>query len=223
MKRIFILLGLVLGACAPAPVQGSVLPEFIDTPASTLDPSYPTAQASSQTSNQSSSGIDVRLDTVWMDGKDVNANICFSLPDGSDWSIYAASLNFAGTILQEYGTTLMSVPEAAGGQAGVRCDTLTFVVPPDADLTSATIVIESIAATPRQDEYCSFYMPKIQQTLLARGIGITLDCTDVNGVLTMQIVNFPPDMTREQAEQIVYNEEFFAIKGPWSFPFTLAQ
>ncbi len=223
MKRIIILLGFVLAACAPAAADTAVLPEFMNTPAGTMDPSYPTAQASIQTSDQSVSGIDVRLDTVWMDGKDINANICFTMPDGSDWSIYAASLNYAGIVLQEYGTTLMSVQEPADGQAGVRCDTLTFVVPPDADLSSATIVIDSIAATPREGEYCSFYMPKIQQALLERGIGITLDCTDVNGVLTMQIVNFPPDMTQEQAEQIVFNEEFYTIKGPWTFSFNLAQ
>ncbi len=89
----------------------------------------------------------------------------------------------AGTVLQEYGTTLVSVQEPVNGGAGLRCDTLTFVVPPDADLSNATIVIDSIAATPREDEYCSVYMPKIQQAMLERGIGITLDCVDVNGQL----------------------------------------
>jgi hypothetical protein len=105
----------------------------------------------------------------------------------------------------------------------LRCDTLTFVVPPDADLSNATIVIDSIAATPREGEYCSVYMPKIQEALLARGIGITLDCVDVNGVLTMQIVSMPPEMTQEQAEQIVYSDEFFAVKGPWTFSFNLSR
>jgi len=27
----------------------------------------------------------------------------------------------------------------------------------------------------------------------------------------------------EQAEEIVYSDEFFTVKGPWSFPFNLAQ
>jgi hypothetical protein len=66
-------------------------------------------------------------------------------------------------------------------------------------------------------------MPKIQQAILDRGLGIGLDCVDVNGVLTMQITSMPADMTQEQAEQIVYSDEFYTIKGPWSFSFSLTQ
>ena len=131
--------------------------------------------------NQSTSGIEVRMDRAWRDGKNVNANVCFTLPDSSDWSIWSANLNYGGQILQEYGTTLVSLQEAANGQPGSRCDTLTFVVPPDADLSAAIITIDSIAASPRGDEYCTVYMPKIQQTLLERGIGIVLECVDVDG------------------------------------------
>ena len=76
---------------------------------------------------------------------------------------------------------------------------------------------------PREGEYCSAYMPKIQQAMLERGTGITLDCLDVNGVLTMQILSFPPEMTQAQAEEIVYSDEFYSVKGPWSFSFNLAQ
>jgi len=59
--------------------------------------------------------------------------------------------------------------------------------------------------------------------LVDRGIGIVLDCVDVNGVLTMQFVSIPPDMTQAQAEEIVYSPEFYSVKGPWSFSFNLAQ
>jgi hypothetical protein len=222
MKRSIILLSIVLAACAPA-TPSVVLPEFLATPSGYIDPSYPTAQVAIKSPNQSANGIDVRVETAWVDGKNVNANVCFTLPDASDWSIYAASLNYAGVALQEYGTTLLSVQESADGQAGSRCDTLTFVVPPDADLSNATIVIDSVGTTPREGEYCSMYMPKIQQSILERGIGITLDCVDVNGAMTMQIVNIPPEMSQEQAEQIVYSDEFYTVKGPWSFSFDLAQ
>jgi len=105
----------------------------------------------------------------------------------------------------------------------LRCDTLTFIVPPDADLSNVTVMIDAIATTPREGEYCSVYMPKIQQAMLARGISITLDCVDVNGALTMQILSIPPDMTQAQAEEIVYSDEFYSVKGPWSFSFSLAQ
>jgi hypothetical protein len=200
-----------------------VLPVFLPTATAFVDPSYPSAQAELAAPNQVASGIEVRMERASVEGKNVNADVCFTLPDTSDWGVLSASLNYGGVVLQEFGTTLVSLQEPSNGGIGLRCDTLTFVVPPDADLTNATIVIDSIAATPREGEYCSVYMPKIQQAMLDRGIGITLDCVDVNGVLTMQILSIPPEMTQEQAEQLVYSDEFFAVKGPWTFSFNLAQ
>ena len=175
------------------------------------------------TQKQSMSGIEVRMDRAWQDGKSVNADVCFTLPDASDWSIWTVSLNYAGTVLQEYGTTLLSLQEGANGQPGLRCDTLTFVVPPDADLSMATVVVDAIAAYPREGEYCSVYMPKIQQAMMERGTGILLDCLDVNGTQMMQITGKPPEMTQEQAEEIVFSDEFYKVNGPWSFSFSLTQ
>lgn len=220
MKKIIVLLLIFLTACgAPAPQNQVVLPEFLPTSTAFIDPSYPTAQVQ-VASNQIASGIDVRMERAWVEGKNVNADVCFTLPDAADWSIWSASLNYGGVVLEQYGTTLISLQE---GQPGLRCDTLTFVVPPDADLTAASITINSIAALPQPDEYCSIYMPKIQQAMLERGIGISLDCIDVNGVLTMQILSFPPEMSQQQAEEIVYSDEFYTVKGPWSFSFNLSQ
>ena len=225
MKKLILLLLVFITACSP-PAQDPavVLPEFIATDTPYIDPaSYPSAQVDLAVPNQTASGIEVRMERASMEGKSVNADVCFTLPDTSDWAIWSASLNYGGTVLQEYGTTLVSLQEPAAGVAGLRCDTLTFVVAPDADLTNATIVIDSIATTPREGEYCSVYMPKIQQAMLERGIGIVLDCVDVNGLLTMQITSIPPEMTQEQAEQIVYSDEFYTVKGPWSFSFNLSQ
>ena len=223
MKRLIILTSLILAACAPGtPVV--VLPQFVDSGATAyIDPSYPTAQVAIQSPNQTASGFNVNINNAWMDGKNVNANVCYSLPDGSDWSIYAASLNYGGTVLDIYGTTLLSLQEPANGQPGLRCDTITFVVAPDADLTNAIITIDSFCTTPLTGEYCSVYMPKIQQTLSERGIGITLQCAGEAGAETMTIASFPPEMTQQQAEEIVYSDEFFTVKGPWSFSFNLAQ
>jgi len=224
MKKFALLFLLFITGCASsAPQPGVFLPQTLPTATAYIDPSYPTAQVELAAPNQVASGIEVKIENVSMDGKNVNANVCFTLPDNADWSIWSASLNYAGLVLQEYSTTLVSLQEPANGQAGERCDALTFVVTPDADLTNATIVIDSIAAAPREGDYCSIYMPKIQQALFERGIGISLECVDVNGVLTMQITSIPPELTQQQAEQIVYSDEFYTVKGPWSFPFNLSQ
>ena len=223
MKKLIVLSLLFVTACgSPAP-DSVVLPAFLPTATAYLDASYPTAQAEMAAPNQTSSGIDVRVERAWMEGKNVNADVCFTLPDASDWSIWSASLTYGGVVLQEYSTTLLRLQEPADGQQGQSCDTLTFVVAPDADLTNATIEIASIAALPQPDEYCSVYLPKIQQALMERGTGIVLDCLDVNGTLTMQITSRPPEMSQEQAEQIVYSDEFYTLVGPWSFPFNLSQ
>jgi hypothetical protein len=228
MKKLILLLAVFMTACGPSvnPYQPPVLPALLPMATSTayIDAaSYPTAQVELAAPNQVASGIEVRMERASVEGKNVNADVCFTLPDTSDWGVSSASLNYGGILVQEYGTTLVSLQEPANGVAGLRCDTLTFVVPPDADLSNTTIVIDAIAATPREGEYCSAYMPKIQQAMLARGIGITLDCMDVNGVLTMQLMSIPSDMTQSQAEEIVYSAEFYSVKGPWSFSFNLAQ
>ena len=186
--------------------------------------SYPTAAADSISPNQVVSGIDVRVERAWQDGKQVYADVCFTVPDASDWTIWRASLKYADVILQEYGATLLSSQEPTGdGQPGLRCDTLEFYVPPDADLSNVIVSIEAIASFPRQEDYCTIYMPKIQQSFDARGIAIMLDCVEVNGVATMQIVSKPETMSQEEAEQLVYSDEFFTITGPWEFTFNLTK
>lgn len=228
MKKLVLLLALFMTACnlngQQTPVV--VLPAMISVPTATpyIDTtSYPTAQVAPAAPNQKASGIEVRMEHVSVEGKNLNANVCFTLPDPSDWGVSSASLTYGTTVTQDYGTTLVSMQEPSGGSPGSRCDTLTFIVPPDADLSNATITINSIATTPREDEYCSVYMPKIQQALLERGIGITLNCEDVNGAQMMKIMSIPADMSQEQAEQIVFSPEFYSVNGPWSFTFNLAQ
>jgi hypothetical protein len=186
--------------------------------------SYPTAVADAISPNQVVSGIDVRVERAWQEGKQVYADVCYTLPDASDWTIWNASLKYADVVLQEYGATLLSFQEPTGdGQTGLKCDTLEFYVPPDANLSIVTVSIEAIGSFPRQEDYCSIYMPKIQQAFNERGVAITLECNDVNGVETMQIASKPETMSQEEAEQLVYSDEFFTIKGPWEFTFNLAQ
>lgn len=217
MKRIILLTIFLLTACLPranSPQQTE--------PTAFIDPSYPTMESAPVTSLQVTSGIEVRADRAWRDGKEVHADVCFTLLDTSDWSVWSASLQYAGGAVSDFGSTLLSLQEALNGQTGIRCDTLSFYnIPPDADLTTVIITIDSIAATPRPEDYCAIYMPKIQQALAERSIAITLGCTDVDGVQTMQILSKPDTMSQEEAEAVVYSDEFYTIKGPWSFTFNL--
>ena len=191
MKRWFLLVVLLLAGCGAPPPP--VLPQgFLATPTAFIAESYPTAEAQGVSPNQVSNGVNVSVTRAWQDGKQVNADVCFSVPDDSDWGIWSASMQYGETITSDFGTTLVSLQPSANGQPGQRCDTVNFYVPPDAELSNVTISIDSLAAVPREGEYCDVYMPKIQQALSERGIGIALDCADVNGVLAMQITNRPP-------------------------------
>ena len=221
MKRILIFACVLLAACAPSvpPPQATQA-----GPTAFIDPSYPTMESAPQTSMQASNGIEVRADRAWRDGKQVNVDVCFTLLDASNWSISNASLQYPGSSISDFGSTMLSVQEPAAGQSGERCDTLSFLnVPPDADLSNVLLTVDAIAAQPRPEDYCAIYMPKIQQALNDQGIAINLNCTDVNGVPTMQIVSKPDTMTQEEAEQKVYSDEFFTKKGPWAFTFNLGQ
>ncbi len=226
MKKLFLLLAflsLFASACGPTAPQ-SQPQQLIPLATPIIDTtSYPTIQAPEINNSQAVSGYSVDLQRAWRDGKQVNADVCFTLPDTSDWTIWAAHLDYAGQVNDQFSASMLSKQDAANGQPGQRCDTLGFYVAPDADLSSATLTVESLGAPPAPGEYCSLYMPKIQQTLTERGIAISLDCTDVNGALTMKIVSKPASMSDEDAQKIVYSDEFYTVKGPWTFQVSLGQ
>ena len=210
-------LAMIVSACGTNPSHQVFLP--------TIDSiSYPTMQAAQSVSNQNVGGFNFNLQRAWRDGKTVYADVCFTLPDVSNWTIWSAHLDYSGQSITDFSASLLSTQDAANGQSGKRCDQISFYVPPDADLSSASLVIESIGAYPTPDEYCSLYMPKIQQTLKQRGIAITLDCkANANGVMNMEIVSKPASMSEGDAEKIVFSDEFYTVKGPWKFAVSLGQ
>jgi hypothetical protein len=221
MKFILLLACLLLASCNLSTLPPQAIPSG---PTAYIDPSYPTMESEPVSALQTSGGIEVRADRAWRDGKQVNVDVCFTLLDSSDWSVWSASLTYPGGSIFDFGSTMLSLQEPAEGQSGQRCDTLSFFnIPPDADLSNLVLTIDAIAAQPRAEDYCTIYMPKIQQALTERGIAISLNCVDVNGVQTMQIVSKPETMTQEEAEQIVFSDEFYTIRGPWSFTFNLGQ
>jgi hypothetical protein len=221
MKRIVLLTMLLLTACFP-----QTNPPQQTEPTAYIDPSYPTMESAPVTSLQVSSGIEVHVNRAWRDGKEVSTEVCFTLLDNSDWSILEANLQYAGGTITDFSSTMLSLQEAANGQNGLRCDTVSFFnIPPDADLSTVVINIDSIAATLRPNDYCDIYMPKIQQSFTDQGIAITLGCTEINGEKSMQILSKPDTMSQEDAEQLVSNSgaELSTRKGPWSFTFNLGQ
>lgn len=220
MKKLIpmlVFLALILSACGTNQSPQVVLPTINAV-------SYPTVQASQPAFHQNVGGFDVSLQRTWRDGKTVYADVCFALPDQSNWTIWAADFNYSGQSITDFSASLLNRQNASNGQPANRCDQISFYIPPDADLTSASLVIESIGAYPTQDEYCSLYMPKIQQTLNQRGVAITLDCkANAKGAMTMQIVSKPASMSQDDAEKIVYSDEFYTVKGPWKFAVNLGQ
>jgi hypothetical protein len=220
MRKTIVAFALLLTACFPS------LPSQTDPslPTAYIDPSYPTMAAAPVTSSQVMNGIDVRAERAWRDGKEVHVNLCFTLLDGSDWSVWSANLQYADVVVFDFASTLLSIQEPVEGQSGLRCDTLSFFnIPPDADLSAVSVTVDSFAAPPRAEEYCTIYMPKIQQSLNDRGIAVTLICADVAGVQTMQILSRPDSMSQDEAEQFVFSDEYYTVKGPWSFTFNLGQ
>jgi hypothetical protein len=218
------LLALLLTGCGSTIPQPPAAQPVVPLPTAVIDAaSYPTVQAPQINNNLSVSGFSVDLKRAWRDGKQVYADVCFTLPDTSDWTIWVAHLDYTGQTNTQFSSSMLSKQDAANGQPGQRCDELGFYVAPDADLSSASVTIESLGAPPAAGEYCSLYMPKIQQTLTERGIAISLDCADVNGVATMRIASKPDSMSDADAQKIVYSDEFYTVKGPWTFQVSLGQ
>lgn len=230
MSRALVLIGsvllLTLSACGSASPSAPVLPTFLSPSQPAVqapNAAYPTSQAAETNTTQTVSGFSLNLQRAWRDGKQVHADICFTLPDASDWTIWNAHFQYGSEAVSEFSSSLTSRQDAVGSQPAQRCDELAFYVPPDADLSAASLTVESLGAYPTADEYCSIYMPKIQQTLHERGIDITLDCPDVNGTKMLRIASKPASMSEAEAEQLVFSDEFYTVKGPWNFAVTLSQ
>src|SRR5678815_3393805 len=105
MKRTLILVCLLLSACAP-----SLAPQAVPAaPTAYIDPTYPTVESAPALLSQVSSGIEVRAERAWRDGKQVNVDVCFTLLDAFDWSVWGASLQYSGGSILGSGSTLLSL------------------------------------------------------------------------------------------------------------------
>jgi hypothetical protein len=199
---------------------------------------------------QTVNGVEVSAANFRLEGNQVKADVCFDRPDDSDWIIRKASLQFGKEGVNYFGFNPIEVrdlavngqqrvitfeagrkdvhfEQAADGQKGRRCDTLHFEVPPDADLSNFTIAIHAIIANPREGEFCTTYLDKLQKVHDARNTGIRLQCTEEAGITNATIVAKPASMSQEEAENIAFSKELLieavGIRGPWTFTGSLSR
>lgn len=167
--------------------------------------------------SQSANGITVTATNFRKEGGQVNVDVCFTMPDDGDWSIWSATLK-AGEL--EISELWLNPIEGGEPNAGLRCDTLTFEVPSNAKAPVFTLHIGTIGAYPREGEVCTTYLEKVRKALVARNLGIQVGCQQEDWGEGLEVISKPASMSMEEAKQIIHSTEFFTLPGPWVFTFT---
>lgn len=186
---------------------------------------------------QTSGGIQVSAANFREQNGRFMADICFDLPDSSDWSIWLASLEYPGARLSDFGSIPIEVrePENGGeqrviyfdewrhtitwepaqpGARGRRGDTLYFELPWTANLSRFTLTIEWMAAYPREGEvYTPAYLERVRQSLERRIPGARIACKQQalnSGVVEgLRVIGAPSESARLQAQALLQSQEVF--------------
>ncbi len=205
--------------------------------------------AENQVVTQTVNGVAVSATHFRLETNQLKVNVCFTIHDTADWSIWKASLAYAvdkqtietadfGGIpleLREFpvngqqriitfgldGEKNISMAMAGAEPTGRRCDTLYFEVQPEADLSNLKLTIHALATYPRESEVCGWYLTKVQKMLDAQQAGIKIQCVAHPTGSRLQIVEKPASMSEAEAENLIYSEEFFTVPGPWVFQASL--
>jgi hypothetical protein len=213
-------------------------PLVAENPQETPRAVFETASSESGQLTQRVNGIEVSARNFRVTGGRVWVNVCFDLPDNSDWTIWNASLNTGGKEFSYSGFMPIEVRDipingqqrvitfdenggmnqtwepAASGQKGLRCDALYFDVSADLAPAEVTLVIHSLAAYPREGEECTpAYLERVQKALDARASGIRIKCKiesyESGGSSGVEIVDKPTAMSMEQAAAMLSDPEMF--------------
>ncbi len=173
----------------------------------------------------------VRASNPRLDGDKLLVDVCFSLLDDGDWMIRDALLRYEQDGEQKEvsydGGILISLhpftTDSEGVHHGERCDALEFPVGAGASLDSATLIVRSLEAYPREGQDCELYMSRVQPLLTARDTGILISCESqphTGGVVS--VTAKPDGMTLEQAQAVVYQafQDSITLSGPWEFDLT---
>lgn len=130
-------------------------------------------------------------------------DVCFDMPDKSDWTIWNGSLEYQGevnprigfdpieirlpaedgkqqvTLWREDGKDIFFVDAEVDTAKGRRCDTVVFELPQSskADNSPAILTIESIAVYPGEGMECQpEYLAKVNAALKSRHPELAADC-----------------------------------------------
>jgi hypothetical protein len=203
--------------------------------------------AVSTTNTQTVNNIAIRVDSFRQDNEQVLIDVCFDLPDNSDWTIWSATLTLEGktytwsgwdpieirlppvdgkqqvTIFLPEGGIEVSLVDMGVGQTGFRCDTVYFDgVPAGVNSTRYTLTIDALEAAPKEGEECTqAYLEKAQAVLDAKNSGITVKCAEQDYIGGLEIATKPESMSIDEAQSMLYDPEFYldlnGIRGPWVF------
>ncbi len=172
-------------------------------------------------------GIEVVANNLRRSSHGVEVDMCYPLPDTSDWLLENVTLRYGDTEISDYYGELIEIKEASPqGEAGYRCDRLSFDVPSHADLSEITLTVDSFSAYPREGEYCSApFVGRVQEALAEDGI--TVECLTEEWGETLAIAGKPETLSQATAEEILNAKlvpivnESLETKGPWVFSFSL--
>lgn len=169
-------------------------------------------------------------------GLTLKLDLCIPIPTDADWLIHAASLRFAGTVIEEYGGIPIEIVEVHGdGTASVhtfengrpstterpaleneqsyRCDTLYFWgLPEEVRGSELKVTINGLYASRLTGVPCSSeLLAKAQQEIDALAGGIVLSCSDelINGYAGLAIERIPEGVSLETAEEVFHSDAFY--------------
>ena len=242
--------GLSLKSNQPVEAAGTGR-ETTETPVKTLETATATVTLDELPQAQTVNGIQIRWMGVQQEEKTLAVNVCFDLPDDSDWTIWDSILTVGEktyhwtemaptkirkppvdgmqevwTFLPEGGVQIESVVSEPN-PTSYRCETVYFHgatnLPPDVPLM---LTIEALVAVPREGESCSSaYLRKVQDALDARQTGITVKCNEEEYIDGLEVVTKPEAMSQEAAQAYLSNPDFYldlnGRRGPWVFTLTL--
>lgn len=159
------------------------------------------------------SSVQIFVRSAERSGKEVHLEVCFVPPDASDWTLGDAHLLADGEEMLFLGSTLTELSHTPGALR--RCERLMFGVAPEKELPTAVLQIETLRIEPSLEEICTLYLPKMLPRLEAQGI--QAKCVQSGETWQLQVISYPPSLSREQAEALIYDPANFALSGPWSF------